>query len=196
MPSVIESGFGSSMGPDPTTGPCRARSALRVYDDVPPVAAHLPSTVIVSSAVPVHAAGSVSPVPGNTGAGVVVVGGLSGPPEPTCTADPLDRAGGEPSSASPTAVAEPDPDPDPEAAAPAPLAGVDDEAGLSPVIWISPQTTATEHTSAATMITVTQRVLRVFRLAIRPVCPPPVRPSVVRVAIAIFPRTGGPAADI
>src|SRR5450755_1702752 len=140
MPNVIESGFGSSMGPDPTAGPCRARSAFRVYDDVPPVAAHRPSTVIVSSAVPVHAAGSVSPVPGNTGAGVVVVAGMSGPPEPsTLTADALDRAGGEPSSASPTAVAEPDPDPDPEAAAPAPLAGVDDEAGLWPVIWISPR---------------------------------------------------------
>src|SRR5450631_611096 len=103
MPNVIESGFGSSMGPDPMAGPCRARSAFRVYDDVPPVAAHLPSTVIVSSAVPVQAAGSVSPVPGNTGAGVVVVAGLSGPPEPsTPTAEAPDRARGELSSASPT----------------------------------------------------------------------------------------------
>ena len=40
--------------------------------------------------------------------------------------------------------------------------GVDDDAGLCPVTWISPHTTTTEHTSAATMITVTQRVFRVL----------------------------------
>jgi hypothetical protein len=48
-------------------------------------------------------------------------------------------------------------------------AGVDDEAGLCPVIWINPHTTTTEQTNATTMITVTHRVLRVLRVAIRPV---------------------------
>src|SRR6478752_8178040 len=176
MPSVIESGFGSSKGPVPCTGPCRARSAVRVYDDVPPVAAQRPSTVMVISAVPVQAAGRRSPVPGRVGAVVVTdvdrsAPGVAPPLWPSASVAASSGRLPPPDGASvvlgtdPPAAVEPGPD----SAAEALAAGVDDEAGFWPVIWISPHTTTTEQTRATTMITVTHRVLRVLRVAITPV---------------------------
>jgi hypothetical protein len=69
-------------------------------------------------------------------------------------------------------------------------AGVDDEAGLWPVIWIKPHTTTTEQINATTMITVTHRVLRVLRAAIRPVCGPRAATPVDHRATR--PRESGP----
>ncbi len=163
IPSVIDSGLGSSNAPLPTTGPCRASSADRVYDEVPPVVAQRPSTVMVISAVPVQAAGSRTADPGRIGAGVRAV----------ATAEPADGRS-ELDSAAVDVVLSEDVPPVPESTtdwlADSLAGAVDDEAGLSPVIWIRPHTTATEQTSAATMINVTHRVLRVLRVAITPVC--------------------------
>jgi hypothetical protein len=145
-----------------------------VYDDVPPVAAQRPSTVMVMSAVPVQAAGRGSPVPGRVGAVVVtdVERSAPGVAPPACppvvVAPPSSRVvlpdgAGPLVAVPPPAVGRGDSDAD------ALGAGVDDEAGLCPVIWINPHTTTTEQTNATTMITVTHRVLRVLRVAIRPV---------------------------
>src|SRR5664279_6341264 len=96
IPSVIDSRFGSLIGPVPTTGPWIARSAGRVYEDVPPVLAHRPSTVIVISAVPVQAAGSARPVPGSIRGGVVDVDGGLGGSDPDSPAADLDGRGEPP----------------------------------------------------------------------------------------------------
>lgn len=145
---------------------------MRVYDDVPPVDAHRPSTVMVSSAVPVQAAGSRRPEPGNSGASVAVVA-----MEPRGVSDALlsepDEAGGSAvvGAALPVVVAgEPDGAADPPDGAAESVDGVDDDAGLCPVTWISPHTTTTEHTRATTMMIVTHRVFRELKVATRPVC--------------------------
>jgi hypothetical protein len=130
---------------------------------------------MVISAVPVQAAGNRSPVPGRVGA-IVVADVVRSAPRVALPAFPPgsvapsssrvvlpDGAGPLVAVPPPAAVGRGDSDAD------ALGAGVDDEAGLWPVIWIKPHTTTTEQINATTMITVTHRVLRVLRAAIRPV---------------------------
>ncbi|MEP6561366.1 MAG: hypothetical protein ABJD68_09875 [Nakamurella sp.] len=127
--------------------------------------------MIVTSAEPVQPAGSCRPEPGSTGAGVAVLDAddfetslpatVLDPADALSSADglidgPVDSAADADAASSDDGVEDD---------------GVEDDAGLSPVIWISPQTTSTEHPNAAAMITDTHRVLRVFRPAIPPVCP-------------------------
>src|SRR6476620_14798 len=181
IPNVIDSGLGSSNAPLPTPGPCNASSADLVYDEVPPEVAQRPSTEMLISAVPVQAAGSRTTDPGRIGAGVRAVD----------TAEPADGRS-EFVSAAVVVVRSDDDTSVPGSAADwlaDSLAGaVEEEAGLSPVIWIRPHTTATEQTSAATMINVTHRVLRVLRVAMTPVCASGGRP----VAKVPHRNTGAP----
>src|SRR6478609_8754892 len=114
---------------------------------------------MVRSAVPVQAAGRRSPVPGKVGAVVVTDADRSaprvapplGPPEPAAPSS--DRVVVPDGAGSLVAVPRPALLDGGDSAADALCAGVDDEAGLCPVIWIKPHTTTTEQTNATTMIT-------------------------------------------
>ena len=147
---------------------------------MPPVAAHRPSTVMVTSAFPVQAAGSWTSDPASIGAEVVVPTAVSVPriPEPAGGLAPE-----EPSARAEVVVAgfvvtglvlsrwsEADALASAEPGAEA--------AVLPPVIWMRPYTTAAEPSRASTRITVSQRALMVFRGGTRQVCPGPVMASV------------------
>jgi hypothetical protein len=142
---------------------------------VPPVAAHRPSTVTVTSAFPVQAAGSWTSDPGSTGAEVVVPTAVSvlrmpdpaGPPAPE-----------EASGRAEVVVARFVLSGCSEADALAPAEPGAEAGALPPVIWIRPYTTAAEQSMATPRNTVSHRALMVFRWGTRPVCPGPVIASV------------------
>jgi 1-deoxy-D-xylulose-5-phosphate reductoisomerase len=137
------------------------------------VAAQRPCTVMVMSAVPVQAAGRIRPDPASSTGVVDVVVAVDRPPDVDGVADADDGS----------------PDGEGEVGSPADGAGDSDDwpddAGLCPVIWMSPTTTSTEASSATTRIPITQRVLVTERAAIPPVCAPAVGRRDGRVPIAM-----------
>lgn len=109
---------------------------------------------MVMSAVPVHAAGRISPEPASSTGVVVAAVPVARPSgivdDAAVVGGPADGEGDAESG-----VGDSD--------------AVDDD-DVPPVIWISPTTTSTEASNATTRIPVTHRVLVVVRAAIQPVC--------------------------
>ena len=147
---------------------------------MPPVAAHRPSTVMVTSALPVQAAGSWTSDPGSTGAEVVVPTAVSvlRIPDPAGALTSGDASGRAEVVVAGFVVARLVLTGWSEADALAPAEPGAEAAVLPPVIWMRPYTTAAEQIRATTRITVSHRALMVLRGGTRQVCPGPVMASV------------------